>query len=151
MSNEWFTTRQLVTCSGLSSKSMVDYLCRIGVLVPSLSKVRRRGISRRFSYTDLLLARSVAALLRSGVSVEGLRGVFKTLRTKLGTGPVKGLSKKHVVIIGKRVYLQQTPAGIIDLTGDGQLAFHFVLDVSGLADRPSIGSGALFRSKRRAA
>ncbi len=108
LTKQRFTSKELLMYSGLSSKYMVDYLCRMQILTPSLSKARRRGLARHFAYADVLVARSISALLKSGVSVEGLRGVLKTLRNKLGTGPVRALSKNHVIIIGKRVYLSKS-------------------------------------------
>ena len=128
MLKESFSTADLVRHGGLPSKHMVAYLCRTGVLVPSLSSVRGKGIARRFSYADLLLARAVSTLLKSGVSIEGLKSVLKTLRNKLAKTPATELSKKHVVILGSRVYLRDSPESVVELTAEGQLAFHFVLD-----------------------
>jgi hypothetical protein len=153
VTKEWFTTKELLIHSGLSSKHMVDYLCRTQILSPSLSKARRRGVARQFAYADILVARSISALLRSGVSVDGLRGVLRTLRNKLGTGPVRALSKSHVIIIGKRVYLRESGQAIVDLTAEGQLAFHFILDTSDMeAGAPAPSNSNLHsRPKRRAA
>lgn len=128
MLKDSFSTADLVRYGGLPSKHMVAYLCRTGVLVPSLSKTRGRGIARQFSYADLLLARAISTLLKSGVSIEGLKSVLKTLRNKLAKTPATELSKKHVVILGSRVYLKDSPESVVELTAEGQLAFHFVLD-----------------------
>lgn len=135
MLKESFSTADLVRYGGLQSKHMVAYLCRTGILAPSLSKARGRGIARQFSYADLLLARSVSTLLKSGVSIEGLKSVLKTLRNKLAKTPATELSKKHVVILGRRVYLRDTPESVVELTAEGQLAFHFVLEA------PELGAG----------
>lgn len=127
---EWFSTADLVNYGGLPSKHMVAYLCRTGILEPSLTEVRRRGIKRRFSYQDLLLVRSISTLLDAGVSVFGIQEVLKTLREKLGVDPARALSKQYVSIIGKSVYIGDSPEALVELTAAGQLAFQFVLDVT---------------------
>jgi hypothetical protein len=129
MSKGWYSTHDLVVYGRLKSRHMVAYLCRTGILVPSLSPSRDKGKRLQFSFADLLLARAVSTLLAKGVSVEKLRTVLKTLRTKLGRDAARALTDKHVVIVGNRVYLHDSPEALLDLTGAGQLAFYFVLDV----------------------
>ncbi|HUP92909.1 MAG TPA: hypothetical protein VM074_11730 [Solimonas sp.] len=117
---------------------MVSYLCRSGILAPSLNATRGRGIVREFSYADLLLVRAVATLLRSGVSVKVLKGVLETLKKKidreLAKNPARALSKTYVSIIDQQVYLRESGA-VVQLSANGQLAFHFVLDADGAPAR----------------
>jgi hypothetical protein len=116
---------------------MVHYLCRYGILRASIEHRGRRGARRQFSYTDVVYARSVGKLLLAGASVATLRRALSTLRRKLNDVPVSNLVGKHVVIVGQSVYLSTSDRSIVDLTADGQLAFHFVLDVpADLADEP---------------
>ncbi len=134
-----FTTDDLVRYAKLS-RHMVNYLCRYGVLEPTLSTQRRRGLLRRFSYADLLLGRAVATLLSGGVSVIGLRHALGTLRRKLKALPLEVFQSRAIAIAGSGVYVSEPGQAPVDLTANGQLAFHFVLDAGQLpqpnAERP---------------
>jgi hypothetical protein len=126
-----FTTDDLVRYTKLS-RHMVNYLCRHGVLEPTLSTQRRRGLLRRFSYADLLLGRAVATLLAGGVSVIALRRALATLRRKLKTVPLALFQSRAVAIAGGGVYVSEPGQPPMDLVANGQLAFHFVLDANQL-------------------
>jgi DNA-binding transcriptional MerR regulator len=136
--NNGFSTMDLVKHGGLPSKHMVAYLCRTGILIPSMSEERRRGVRRKFSYEDLLLARAVSTLLKAGVSVEGLKKSLHTLRRMLTANPALALSRCYVGISGKHVLIEGSAKSLIDLAANGQLAFHFVLD-TGSPKRKSAG------------
>jgi DNA-binding transcriptional MerR regulator len=146
MVKHYFSTDELVRLSRLSAH-MVAYLCRCGILAPTLSTERRRGLKRRFAYADLLLARAINTLLASGVSIASLGRVLRTLRRKFGALPAAALGSKRVVIVGNSVYLLDDGNGMVDLTSNGQLAFHFVLDTSGIPKQAV--STAQARNRRR--
>lgn len=138
MTKGWYSTQDLVKHGRLKSRHMVAYLCRTEILTPSLSPSRGKGERLQFSYADLLLSRAVSTLLARGVSVEKLRDVLKTLRVKLGRDAARTLTNRHVVIVGNRVYLQDSSQAVLDLTNSGQLAFHFVLDAQDVPSRPIV-------------
>jgi len=126
-----FTTDDLVRYAQLS-RHMVNYLCRYGILEPTLSAQRRRGLVRKFSYADLLLGRAVATLLSGGVSVLALRRALGTLRQKLRAVPLALFQSRAIAIVGGGVYVSEPGQPPVDLAADGQLAFHFVLDAGQL-------------------
>lgn len=128
MLKDWYSTDDLIKHGGLRSTYMVSYLCRSGILEPSLSRSRKRGLRRRFSFKDLLLARALAKLLDSGVSVVGLKNTLRVLRSRLRVDAAGTLTNPHVVIKDRRVYLFESSKAAIELTAGGQLAFHFVLE-----------------------
>jgi DNA-binding transcriptional MerR regulator len=130
-----FTTGDLVHYAKLSSH-MVNYLCRYGVLEPTLSSERRRGLVRKFSYADLLLGRAVSTLLAAGVSVIALRRALSTLRCKLKAVPLAAFQSRAIAIVGSGVYVSEPGQPLVDLGANGQLAFHFVLD-AGQLPQPS--------------
>lgn len=130
---EHFTTGDLVRYARLSNH-MVNYLCRYGVLEPTLSTERRRGLVRKFSYADLLLGRAVATLLGAGVSVIALRRALGTLRQKLKAVPLAAFQSRGIAIVGSGVYVSEPGQSLVELSADGQLAFHFVLDASQLPE-----------------
>jgi hypothetical protein len=107
---------------------MVNYLCRYEILWPSIEAPGRRGARRWFSFSDLVFARGIAKLLHAGASVKALRRALNTLRRKLNGLPPSTLLGQHVVIVGQSVYLSESGTTPVELTANGQLAFHFVLD-----------------------
>jgi DNA-binding transcriptional MerR regulator len=134
MSSDFLETKDVVRHSGLSTH-MVGYLCRSEILRPTLSKVRRRGLRRRFSFADLLLARAIAKLLAAKVEVSAIRAALRTLRCKVESVPPSVLATKRIVIVGRAVYLTQAGTDAVELTADGQLAFQFVLDTTDVRTR----------------
>jgi DNA-binding transcriptional MerR regulator len=148
-----FTTDDLVRYAKLS-RHMVNYLCRYGVLEPTLSTERRRGLDRKFSYADLLLGRAVATLLSAGVSVIALRSALNTLRRKLKAVPLALFQSRAIAIVGSGVYISEPDQPLVDLTANGQLAFHFVLDATQLqqfnAERPKSRLPAVRPSREQA-
>ncbi len=136
-----FTTDDLVRYAKLS-RHMVNYLCRYGILEPTLSTERRRGLGRKFSYADLLLGRAVATLLAAGVSVIALRRALGTLRRKLKAVPLALFQSRAIAIVGSGVYVSEPGRPPLDLTANGQLAFHFVLDASQLPQPTGQGANS---------
>lgn len=127
---------------------MVNYLCRYGMLRASVRCIGCRGARRQFSFADLVFARAVGKLLKAGASVTALRRALSTLRRLLAGQPSSAILGKHVVIVGQSVYLPQSDRELIDLTANGQLAFHFVLDGPiSVAGKP-VGKPRQLSSKR---
>src|SRR4051794_9302548 len=100
---------------------MINYLCRYGLLQPSVSNPGRRGARRQFSFSDAVFARAIGKLLKAGASVVALRRALRTLRVKLQEIPPTAILGKHVVIVGNSVYLLQSDEKVVDLTESGQL------------------------------
>jgi DNA-binding transcriptional MerR regulator len=128
---EAFSTDDLIRLADLPSRHMVAYLCRCELLHPSLSRERKRGRARQFSFQDIVLARVLSKLLSNGVSVANLKRALGTLREKLRITPER-MRLQHVAIIGQKVFMSETPSIITELTADGQLAFCFMLQVDDL-------------------
>jgi DNA-binding transcriptional MerR regulator len=133
---EFFYAGEVENLSRLS-RHMLDYLCRHGLIYPSLSENRGFGMRRRFSFTDVLLARSIAALLAANVSVLNMRKSLKTLRDllHLESASAATLSDKRIIIRGGTPFLSEPHRPPVDLTASGQMAFCFVLDVEDLWKR----------------
>lgn len=131
-----FLSKELSALSGLS-QYMVSYLCRERLLKPKVLSAERHGTERRFgkarlfSFADVLLARSIRKLLVAGVSVKQVQLSIQVLEAKLGKAP-EDLTRLHVTIIGKRIYLEPSSGPPVDLTHDGQLAFSYMLEVDQL-------------------
>jgi len=118
--------------SGLSSY-MVTYLCRTELLRPSITLIDTLarsgyGRARLFSFSDVLLARSLAKLLAAGVSVEAIRTSVAVLEQKLGKEP-GSLITTPVSIVGEQIYLEALDGAPVALSQHGQMVFSYMLDV----------------------
>jgi DNA-binding transcriptional MerR regulator len=126
-----FHTREVEILSGLS-KHMVDYLCRHGVLSASFSSDRHYGKRRRFSFTDVLLARSIQKLLHAGISVLSMRRALLELYKQLNSNSPSALRDRRIIIRGGIPYLSLPAKPPLNLLAGGQMAFTFVLEIEDL-------------------
>lgn len=113
---------------------MLNYLCRVGIVVPSASRdqgQRGHGVRRRYSFTDLISFKVVKKLTTSGVSPVKVRKALRELH-RLGIS-VSRLPSTHLVIIDQGVY-QWDGVGDPFRLSDGQRAFGFVFDVGFIRD-----------------
>src|SRR5690348_7931740 len=62
------------------STTMVDYLCRTELLIPSGALKRGRGCPREYSFGDVVMLRAIAKLLQNGVEVAKLKSSLLRLR-----------------------------------------------------------------------
>ena len=108
--------------------TMVDYLCRIRVVVPSHGRKRGRGIQRLFSFGDIVVLRAVAKLLEGGVSVYRLRTALRALRASHPTITSVGMPAAYLVTDGKDVLLRHK-SGVFELLKNGQFSFAFVVEM----------------------
>lgn len=122
-----FSVAQTEKLAGLS-RTMLDYLCRSGILQPSAKPCRGRGHRRMYSFSDLILLRVIARLLTSGISVLKLRKSFAALRKRHPEFATKRMNGAVLVTDGVRIYLRQGTQVLEDLMG-GQLGFAFVIEL----------------------
>jgi len=111
---------------------MVDYLCRTGIVVPSMSPRRGRGRLRKFSFGDVVMLRAIAALLRAGVSVARLNRSLKSLRALHPEITPSALPSRYLVTDGTRVYFWNGEGSLESMDEGGQLSFGFVLELTRL-------------------
>lgn len=124
-----YSTDEAVRVTDIS-RDMLNYLCRIGVVVPSASRRQGRrghGVQRRYSFTDLVSFKVVKKLTASGVSPVKVRKAIKELHG-LGVS-VHKLPSSHVVVFDQSVYLWDGTGDPFRVV-DGQRAFGFVLDLA---------------------
>lgn len=132
-----YTVRDAANLAGLST-SMIDYLCRAGIVVPSMmgSRGRGRGRGRRYSFGDIILLRTYARLLKQGVSVKRLKQAQKTwsrhYKKTMDHGALP--PARFLLTDGERIYFRESAEIVSDLTTSGQLAFSFVVDLHKVRD-----------------
>ena len=109
--------------------TMVNYLGRTDVLVPSRPKERKRGRARRYTLGDVVMLRILASLLASGISVARLKKSLKAFRKYHPEITPTSLPARYLVTNGIRVYLWHENRALEALDDEGQMAFAFVLEI----------------------
>jgi DNA-binding transcriptional MerR regulator len=123
---EHFDIRQVSTLTDFKP-AMVDYLCRSGVLVPSGRSQPGRGKRRLYTFGDIVMLRAIRHLLGCGISVAKLRGALHAARQHHKEITESSLPWKYMVTDGTKVYFHDREGVVEQLTGEGQLVFHFVI------------------------
>lgn len=130
---EEFTISEAVKYSELPS-TMLDYLCRSDVLVPSVSGCPGRGRPRKYSFGDLVILRVLSKLLERGVAVSRIKRALQQLRTS-NTEITRGsLPGRYLVTDGQSVFFANRNGVIENLNAGGQFAFAFVVEVKHVRD-----------------
>jgi len=114
---------------------MLDYLARTGVLVPSHLGRPGRGRDRLYSFGDIVLLRSLAQILKGGISVRKLRQAFQTLISKHPEITPTSVPARYLVTDGVHIFLRND--GTLEELPRGQLAFAFVVKLEKLRNRLS--------------
>ena len=65
---------------------------------------KRRGVSRRYTFRDVIALRIAAELREGGVSLQMLRKVVDYLRAREGLSATEVLARTNLVTNGERVY-----------------------------------------------
>jgi DNA-binding transcriptional MerR regulator len=125
-----FTAAEAALFSGLT-RHMVNYLCRTGVLIPSLSPRRTRGRARRYSFGDVVMLRVMDNLLKRGVEVARLKDALAGLRRFHPEIRRDSLPNKMLFTDGRRIYFK-SPEDIVEDVARGQYVFGFVLELKAI-------------------
>jgi hypothetical protein len=115
---------------------MLDYLARTGVLVPSHLGHPGKGRDRLYTFGDVVLLRSLAQILKGGISVRKLRQAFQTLIAKHPEITPTHVPARYLVTDGIHIFLRDE-GRIEELTPGRQLAFAFVVQLEKLRNRLS--------------
>ncbi|MFA6180002.1 MAG: MerR family transcriptional regulator [Candidatus Methylopumilus sp.] len=128
--NNNFEISSAAKLSGLTI-SMVDYLCRTKVVMPSVKGQRGRGKKRQYTFGDVVILRAVARLLLAGVSVSRLKKALMNLRRHHPEITPDNLPKPYILCDGENVYLRHGDEVLESLT-TGQFSFAFVIEIAKL-------------------
>ena len=74
-----------------------------GFLAASIP-AKRRGVSRRYTFRDVIALRIAAELREAGISLQLLRKVVDYLRTREGLSATEVLARTNLVTNGEDVY-----------------------------------------------
>lgn len=123
---------------GFETVAMLDYLQRSGVFVPADRRGRRRGKGRRYNFRELLVLKTIAALLKNGASVAALKKALTEFQKKKWHADVGSLQDdsggllKYFVVCADSVCFAKSADSLYDLTKSGQMIFSFVIDIDRL-------------------
>jgi len=87
-----------------------------------------------FSFSDLVLLRTYARLLESGVSVKRLKKAHKTWSRQFKTLEDGAPPTRFLLTDGQNVLLRTPEDALIDLSSDGQFVFSFIVDLHQVRD-----------------
>lgn len=127
---DFYNVKSAAKISGLS-EHMIGYLRRYGIVTASGSKVGKRGVALKYTYTDILLLRVISRLLTQGISPLRLRKSLNGLQ-KRGHKTGDLISKKYVATDGRDIFIVGND--IVELLESGQLAFAFILELGAIRD-----------------
>lgn len=124
-----FPIGMAATLTGVSL-SMIDYLCRHQIIVPNGARNygRGRGRARHFTFSDLVILRTIFALLEQGIGVRRLKNDLRKASRRYaaaGSGPPPF---RFLCTDGHRAFFRDPKQSLEDAK-TGQLAFSFVFDV----------------------
>ncbi len=125
-----YAASQAARLSGLTL-SMVNYLCRSKVVIPTGKGRRGHGRARQYTFGDVVALRLVGKLSANGVSPLRLKKGLQGLRKHHPEITLTSLPGSHIVTNGTDLYLRQEGKPI-ERAFDGQFAFAFVVELATL-------------------
>lgn len=130
MSEAAFTVRDVVKYSGYTSTWAVEYLIKHEIIVPYRRPHPRRGKKRLFTFTDVLLVRTLRTLQSRGIAATRMVDDFKKLRRKCSGMSIEKCPYRYLRTDGIRLFVENEDGGIVDALG--QFAFTFIIDFESL-------------------
>jgi DNA-binding transcriptional MerR regulator len=107
-----FTSSEIVQLTGISPRQL-QWWDECGIVVPA-----REGHKRVFSLDDLAEVAVICELRVRGFSLQKIRAVIRFLQKELGkrlVETVTAASEYHLLTDGRRIYLEDTARGVVDL------------------------------------
>jgi len=119
-----FSSEETAKLSRVSVERLHEW-DRTGFLAASIP-AKRRGVSRRYTFRDVIALRIAAELREAGVSLQLLRKVVDYLRARKGLSATEVLAGTNLVTNGEQVY---EVAGDVTLhvpSGQRVIGFHVI-------------------------
>ena len=129
---DWFSAAQATVRAGISP-SMLNYLCREKIVVPTGLPRCGHGARRAYTFADVVAMRLVSWLSYVGFSILRLRKGTLRLRALHPEITLASLLGSHIVTDGRDIYIQQD-GDSIERAMDGQFAFALAVKLAHLRD-----------------
>lgn len=123
----YFYAGEAARLSGLPP-TMVDYLCRCRLAVPTHAQQKGRGHRRQYSFGDVVMLKTIKRMLDAGMSVLQLGRALRSLRRHHPEITPNSLPGNYLVTDGLRIYFRHGNHAVEELTG-GQYSFAFVVEL----------------------
>jgi DNA-binding transcriptional MerR regulator len=107
-----FTSNDVVERTGITPRQL-QWWDERGIVVP-----QREGRRRLYTLTDLAEIAVICELRRKGFSLQRVRKVMRFLQREFGkrlVETVSGGSEYHLLTDGRNIYLETSPAQVIDI------------------------------------
>jgi DNA-binding transcriptional MerR regulator len=118
MVSNGFTTATVSKLAGVTRATLENW-DRSGFLSPSVP-AKRRGISREYSFRDVVAIRVARELKKEGVPLQALRKVVQYLCARNGLSPTEALASTNLVTNGRDVFEVAGDVTISTLLRPGQ-------------------------------
>lgn len=128
-----FTVPEVVALTGFS-KYMLDYLVREEIFAPSGSTESRRGMRRRYTYTDVVLLRALHSICAGKGKIRHLRQALSKFRKEFGQIAPKQRLRELLFVQGDELCAYTPGEGGRQLRS-GQLTFSFVVDLAAVSQQ----------------
>jgi DNA-binding transcriptional MerR regulator len=119
MRNEGFPTPVAAKLTGVSVKTLENWDSR-AFLKPTIAEAGGRGVSRIYSFRDVIAIRVVCELRDAGISLSSLRRVVKYLRARKGLSANEALASTSLVTDGHDVFELEGKVTLSALRRPGQ-------------------------------
>ena len=116
--NDGFPTDVAAKLGGVTPK-MLENWETTRFISPSFP-AKRRGISRRYSFRDVVAIRIAGQLRAEGIPLQALRKVVQYLCARTGLSPTEALASTSLVTDGRDVYEVKGEVSISTLRRPGQ-------------------------------
>ena len=129
--NAGFPAGQAARLANISYRTL-DFWARSGFIIPSIVQSAGKGSDRIYSFRDVVALRVAGKLRALGISLQALRKVLKYLQEREGLE--SPLAETYLVSDGSDVFEKQGEEVLSVFRRPGQVAFSWVLDLSGVVD-----------------
>ncbi len=123
MANEGFPIEVAARIAKVSTKTLRNWDDR-GFLKPSVSDAPARGISRIYSFRDLIAMRVASRLRDGGIPLKSIARIVKYLRTRKGLNVTDVLASTTLITDGHDVYEIEGDVMLSTLRRPGQRVLH---------------------------
>jgi hypothetical protein len=121
-----FATHEVVVLTKFS-RHMLNYLAREDILSPSMGG-KRRGVSRSYSYEDVVLLRALSAICTGKGKIRHLKEALASLRTEIG--PIRpGTRLKELLFVEGDELCIRAGGKVARQLRNGQHTLLFVVDL----------------------
>ncbi|MGE0154484.1 MAG: MerR family transcriptional regulator [Reyranellaceae bacterium] len=128
-----YSTAEIQTMTGLKP-TMLAYLARQELVVPTHTPHGKRGRRRIYSFGDLVFLTAVAAILEKGVSVKRLKESIPAAIQRCQQISPDVLPWRYIYTDGAEIYVE-TKDGLLEAMSNGQITCSLLLDLELILDK----------------